>query len=386
MASFDKIRPKRIASGRAVGLGTWLGLNLRCLLVAALILAMTIMPLYAVISASPVAAAFANAQFPTLADGVSGPSVTAWQYVLRHLMGASASQQPINGVFDGRTKQNTITYAGSPFGLVDAGVWAANVPLVGAASSGNAVRAVEAVLRTRYNQNTGTAFPVAVNGAWTTADKDALKIFQADAGLTQTGIVDLETWRNLTWHYVPRADNGKGTTCTPTYAVDNHLTGGSQRYDEWVTDFVGSEIDQWSETLRFIDLWDNTINVGPIRFTDANQAHGQNGTDHVTHRTGMDVDIRAIRLDKQQCTRAFSYTDPQYDRDDTAFMVAALLWTTADSNRRPLLEKIYFNDPMLINTYKPLMSWAEDHENHLHISWCTPGSGPNWAGNHTCFN
>lgn len=338
----------------------------------------------------PVAAGISHSQFPTLAPGTSGPSVRAWQYILRAKIAQAghSTYQPITGQFDTTTKQNTQNYAvGGGLGVVTPSVWEANVPTVLASSSPDYIRAVETLLSTRYDPSTGSVFNVTINGVLTTAEKNEIKAFQNDASLPQTGWVDLETWRNLTFHYVPWADAGNGW-CTPSYSIGDHSGGGDKIYDPWVTDWVGTEIDEWGNAKNWFESLEPGIQYGDLRFTDANRAHGQISLPHDTHRTGMDIDVRPMRLDANQCNLSVSYRWSSYDFDDTVRLIKWLRLVAGDgstSARVAGVKVIYFNDPDVWPEFAPgFIKKVDGHDDHLHVVFCTPVEGPNWAGNHTC--
>ena len=82
-------------------------------------------------------------------------------------------------------------------------------------------------------------------------------------------------------------------------------------------------------------------------------ADGHKFKPHLSHKTGMEVDIRPIRKDGQFLP--VSYQDKIYDRDATQKLIK-LMWGTG------YVKGIYFNDAT-IHQVKPLAG----HHNHLHI-------------------
>lgn len=74
---------------------------------------------------------------------------------------------------------------------------------------------------------------------------------------------------------------------------------------------------------------------------------------HGSHKLGVDVDIRPLRLDRKR--DPVTCKDKQYDREATRKLVAIL---KKDSN----LKKILFNDSKLTG-----VEFYPGHENHLHV-------------------
>ncbi|WP_202820318.1 hypothetical protein, partial [Roseateles aquatilis] len=74
---------------------------------------------------------------------------------------------------------------------------------------------------------------------------------------------------------------------------------------------------------------------------------------HSSHRDGLQIDIRPIRIDGKET--GVSWQSPQYDRAATQRMVDIL-------KNNPDVVKVYFNDPN-IKGVAPL----KGHDDHLHI-------------------
>ncbi|MER7013663.1 N-acetylmuramoyl-L-alanine amidase [Saccharopolyspora sp. NPDC000359] len=140
------------------------------------------------------------AVWPLLRPGVAGPRVTALQLLLR----ARGESVPVDGVFAGATQQVAGRVAGElgavgrscsatrvpEPGLFGGRGWDGVVPVLGAGSSGDAVRAAQALLVSagRYVPS-GARF----------ADRMvvAVREFQASVGLPVSGVVDRATWLRL---------------------------------------------------------------------------------------------------------------------------------------------------------------------------------------------
>jgi murein endopeptidase len=85
---------------------------------------------------------------------------------------------------------------------------------------------------------------------------------------------------------------------------------------------------------------------------------------HQTHRIGLDVDIRPMRKDGKRLPVTFQ--SAAYSRPLTRELV-----TRIRGNGVLLVRSILFNDP-LVQGVKPFSG----HDNHLHVTFDAPGSGP----------
>jgi len=85
---------------------------------------------------------------------------------------------------------------------------------------------------------------------------------------------------------------------------------------------------------------------------------------HSSHRVGLDVDLRPMRMDNRQCTNPMQWNWNGYDRDATRKLVRALRATGR-------IKLILFNDPVLIR--EGLVTKYSGHDNHLHVRFCESG-------------
>jgi len=90
------------------------------------------------------------------------------------------------------------------------------------------------------------------------------------------------------------------------------------------------------------------IGIGDLSFSD-----GRLMNPHLSHRRGIDVDMRPIRLDGKALPIA--YTHAQYDRPRTLKLIECL-------RQDPNLSMIIFNDPKIVG-----LVTAGGHDNHLHL-------------------
>jgi murein endopeptidase len=87
---------------------------------------------------------------------------------------------------------------------------------------------------------------------------------------------------------------------------------------------------------------------------DISLANGVRHPDHKTHRSGLEVDVRPLRLDGKHLP--CSIHDREYDQDATAKLIRLFLCTAN-------VGKILFNDQSI-----PRMIRASGHDNHFHVS------------------
>jgi penicillin-insensitive murein endopeptidase len=81
---------------------------------------------------------------------------------------------------------------------------------------------------------------------------------------------------------------------------------------------------------------------------------GRHMDPHAGHRDGKCVDIRPVRKDRLQ--KGVTYTDPQYDREETQRLVDAFRANNEN------VDRIFFNDSKIIGVHP----WPGHHD-HLHV-------------------
>ena len=84
---------------------------------------------------------------------------------------------------------------------------------------------------------------------------------------------------------------------------------------------------------------------------------------HETHEVGLDVDVRPIRDNENQCTWGTNWRLASYDRAATRTLIKAIRAAAPGH-----VKLIYFNDPVLIR--EGLTRWFAGHDDHLHIRYC----------------
>lgn len=280
--------------------------------------------------------------YPTLSVGDRGANVRAVQGLLRH--------RGVSVAVDGRFTSST---AGgvrlvqrrsglAMTGRVDAATWAALVVTIGNGSSGDAVRALQRLLNEK--RRTG----LAVTGTYDAPTRSAVVAFQRHAGLTASGSAGAATWRLLLAHL----ELPVWGTRLCDYSVGNGPAN-------WGTAEAIGALEAAGEAV--VAAGHGRVAVGDIGYE-----HGGDIADHQTHEHGLDVDLRPMRVAKDQCTWGTNIRLSSYDRAATRDLVDAI--RAAAPGRVKL---IYFNDPALIREGRTV-AYA-GHDDHLHVRYCALG-------------
>jgi Penicillin-insensitive murein endopeptidase len=95
-----------------------------------------------------------------------------------------------------------------------------------------------------------------------------------------------------------------------------------------------------------------TFSVGDISFAD-----GSPMPPHKAHRLGRNVDVRPLRMDRQD--KPVTYSSAGYDRAATGVVIAAFL-------AHPNVSSVIFNDTAIPGV-KPDPSGTHTHDNHFHV-------------------
>jgi peptidoglycan hydrolase-like protein with peptidoglycan-binding domain len=224
-------------------------------------------------------------------------------------------------------------------GRVDEKTWVKLIVRLETGSTGEAVRA----LQRQLNEKRGSGLKV--DGVYGTATRRAVRGFQKHMRLIQNGIAGPLTWRYLIAHFERPAFGGK--VCD--YQVGNGLA-------DWGTAAAIGQIE--AAASRVVGLGHGRVAIGDIGLE-----HGGEIPLHVSHERGLDVDVRPMRRNKDQCRWGVNYRWSTYDRAATRDLIKAIRATAPKH-----VKLIYFNDPVLIG--EGLTTWHSGHDDHLHVRYC----------------
>lgn len=304
----------------------------------ALRVAATVLAVGAALLASAVpASAFSRASYPTQSLGSRGTDVLALQYLLE----ARGHGVTKSGYY-GRATRDAVSAFQASRGLTADGVtrpstWRRLVLTVRYDSRGPAVRAVQRLLDAKR------AAGLPLTGWFGPQTRDAVRTFQRHAGLTVDGAMGADDWRNLVWHYERVSSSG---TCRYPTSTSGHRA-------HWGTAAAVRQVESAASAVR--------VDHGPVAVGDVSHEHGGEIAGHVTHEVGLDVDVRPMRRDHQQCAYGTTYRYASYDRAATRAFLRQVY-------ARGHVELVYFNDPVLIG--EGLTTWYSGHDNHLHVRYC----------------
>ncbi|HUP79196.1 MAG TPA: peptidoglycan-binding domain-containing protein [Pirellula sp.] len=204
------------------------------------------------------------------------------------------------------------------------------------------------IVQNLLNERIKAALPV--NGTCDSATIAAIRKFQAGFMLAPDGKVDPGGTSQAQLE-------GSGL-------VEMPANGGNGWYRYDTGDMSKSKIMHFGTSASVKTICDVAASVAmnmpgyAMGVGDISTASGANLGRHQTHKDGKNVDLRPFRMDKGK--QPVSYQDTQYSRENTELMIAALL---AHSN----VSKVLFNDPQIINKYKPRVAASPGHDNHLHV-------------------
>ncbi|HEY1016876.1 MAG TPA: penicillin-insensitive murein endopeptidase [Herpetosiphonaceae bacterium] len=278
--------------------------------------------------------AFSGAFFHTLSKGNRGTDVVALQYLLN--IGA-------DGVFGSGTETAVRNFQSSrglgADGIAGPATWGALVPTIRNGSTGNAVKALQALLNAKRGAG------LTVDGNFGGGTESAVRSFQSHAGIGADGVVGPTTWKNLVWHY---------ELVSFSNVCDQNPDGNASA--NWA---VASSVAQFEKGAADFAA----LGKGKVPMGDASFEHGGDIPGHASHETGLDIDFWPIRTDRAQCSAGrITWQSGAYDRAATRQLVQAIRAAAPGQ-----ITVIYFNDPVLIN--EGLTTQYPNHDNHLHIRY-----------------
>jgi peptidoglycan hydrolase-like protein with peptidoglycan-binding domain len=292
-----------------------------------------------VLAATAPGASAVTANFPVQSLGNRGADVRAVQGLLR----AHGIPAVVDGVF-GETTVEEVTAFQAASGLTADGIvgtttWEKLIVGLTLGSTGDAVKVVQRQLNAKRHAG------LAVDGVYGTSTRAAVIAFQRHMGMTQHGNVGPGTWRKILWHY----DYPSFKTGLCDYSVGNGKAN-------WGTAAAIGQIE--AAAAAFV-----TTGHGRVSLGDVSREHGGNIPLHQSHEVGLDVDVRPIRDNENQCTWGTNWRFASYDRSATRALIKAIRAAAPGH-----VKLIYFNDPVLIR--EGLTRWFSGHDDHLHVRYC----------------
>lgn len=279
--------------------------------------------------------AFPQAFFHTQSLGNQGTDVIAIQYLLSISPSGKFDTATYNAVYNFQ-----VAWGLNRDGIVGPATWNRLIVTLRQGNSGNPVRAVQILLNEKQNAR------LLVNGIFDSYTHNAVRNFEAHAGLPQDGITDPTMWKNLIWHY-ERIDFTKSSMC------EIATTNGDAK---WGTAAAVAQIEA-AATAIF------NAGYGPLPIEELSFEHGGDIPGHGSHEVGLDVDIRPITTDGQQCRFKTHQDDPYYAQEKTRQLIYKIR-ENADAH----VKIIWFNDDNF-NQEKLTYPLAE-HDDHLHVRYC----------------
>ncbi len=290
--------------------------------------------------AGAVTASAAVPSYPHQSAGNRGSDVRAIQGFLRH---HGTTDLRITGIYDAPTVAAVHAFQvaqGLPVtGMVNGPTWARFLVGLQPGDTGEAV----AVLQRQLNEKRRTT--LAVDGVFGDATAYAVRSFQRHAGLSISGVVEATTWRYLIGHF-ERPSFGRWVC---DYQAGNGLA-------DWGTGAAIGQIE--AAAVPVVLAGHGRVAIGDIGFE-----HGGDIPGHESHDRGLDVDVRPMRRDENQCRWGVNYRSAAYDRAATRALVKAIRAVAPGH-----IKLIYFNDPVLIR--EGLTRWHRGHDDHVHVRYC----------------
>jgi len=322
-------------------------------------LALALVGLMAIAGASAPVLAAISTFYPTQSLGDRGTDVATIQQLIREyqttdpppsggrtvtVRGIDPLVVPIDGIFGATTADGVRAIQASrglvETGIADAATWEALVTPIGPGATGAAVFAMQRLLREKQ------AAAVPTDGVYGAATTAAVKAFQAHMGLSQTGSVNVATWRALVWHFeLPRF--------SPSALCDYSSGNGPAN---WGT-------AEMISTLEAAGTATVAAGFGRVAVGDVSLEHGGDIPGHLTHEVGLDADLRPMRKTNDQCSSRTTWRTTAYDRVATRSLVQAIRAATPGH-----VKFILFNDPVLIS--EGLTTYRSGHDDHLHVTLC----------------
>lgn len=291
--------------------------------------------------AMPVKAGLPGFPWPVQSHGNRGADVLAIQSLLR----AHGFRALYDGVFSTNTARH-VRYFQARHGLAQSGVvdhvmWPKLVIPVRPGGTG------EAVLTLQRQLNAKRGAGLAVTGMYDAATTAAVRSLERHVGHPEDGAADAGLWRYLIAHYELPTFSAAAGLCD--YSVGNGAAN-------WGTAAAIGQLEAAGST--FVRRGYGRLPVGDLGYE-----HGGNIPLHSTHEVGLDVDLRPMRDNRNQCTWGTNWRNSSYDRTVTRLLIDSIRAAAPGH-----VKLIYFNDPVLIREGRT--TWYAGHDDHIHVRYC----------------
>jgi peptidoglycan hydrolase-like protein with peptidoglycan-binding domain len=278
------------------------------------------------------------ARYPTLVHGNRGSNVLA----LQRLIDLHSPAVTTHGRFTFRLRNWVRRFqrqAGlRPTGHVSAATWKALLTPIRRGDRGAAVRAAEELLRAKMRAR------ITVDGVFGRRTVRAVRSLQGQRGAPVTGMIGRPTWK-LLLSQLEEPNFGRRAICDYDVPKAN-----------WGSSTVIGAIELAARLFR--ERTGGRLAVGDVSLRRGGRIEG-----HVTHRLGLDVDIRPARRDRKTCTYGVNWRSKDYSRPATRQLIKAIKAAAG-----PSLKHVAFNDPVFLR--EGLTIRAPDHHDHLHDRFC----------------
>jgi peptidoglycan hydrolase-like protein with peptidoglycan-binding domain len=184
----------------------------------------------------------------------------------------------------------------------------------------------------------------------------ALKAFQLQHGMTQTGILNDETYKAL----LLAAPTAIAKSLSSAVSVDTVLPGSGIGFTTYNREPGGADQFGRAATIRHVqelgELWSTKHPSRPIAIGDISRRGGGPFPPHATHKDGLDVDMRP--LTNNGVNEPTNIGAANFSHEATRELIILI-------RENFHIEKVFFNDPLTIS--EGLTKPAKGHENHVHV-------------------
>jgi peptidoglycan hydrolase-like protein with peptidoglycan-binding domain len=308
-----------------------------------------------------------HVQYPYLTTGMMGEDVKALQWLLN---ARGFYPGTVDGYWGSQTGYAVTNFQRDMFasadGIVGQNTWQALTATVSSGYRSDYVRAVE-VLVDKHSDGARDDFNLANDGFMSSSDFATVQAYQRhidehiDNVIRTDGRVDKTTWKFFLAHSDRVRADGNGICKQAAWPTVEPFA-----YSSTVWGFERGA----KEVVRRLGQVGGNSKSDWLAYNDFSLEHFGSLPPHSGHQYGMDIDIRPMSKNGDQCTKTVAISTSNYDRARTEI---ALIETREEINccgsggRNH--RTTYFNDSTLDGRY----AWVEyvsGHDNHFHVGFC----------------